>query len=73
MKFNKNFKKKKNNNRIYGKANTYMYSKPKRYMTRMERDILWTALWLGFILCLALFFNSGAPLWLLLVWFLGLI
>lgn len=71
MKFNKNFKKK--NNRIYGRGNTFMYSKPKRYMTRMERDILWTALWLVFIFGLVIFFNSGAPLWLLLVWFLGLI
>ena len=36
-----------------------------------ENDLIWTAMWLVFITVLCLIFDSGTPLWLLILWLMG--
>lgn len=35
-------------------------------------NIVWTTIWMIFILILCILFDSANPLWLLIVWLLGL-
>lgn len=34
-------------------------------------DLLWSLIWFVFIAFLCFLFNSANPLWLLIIWFLG--
>lgn len=38
-----------------------------------KNKLIWTAIWLLFILGLCLITNGMGPLWLLIIWFLGLL
>lgn len=35
-------------------------------------DIVWTIIWMIFILILCVLFDSASPVWLFIIWFLGL-
>lgn len=48
------------------------YKKFNRGMDKNTRQILWTVIWMMFIMGLCVLFNNAAPLWLLGFWFLGL-
>ena len=47
--------------------------KAARYMSDTEYKMLWTVVWLLFIFGLCFVFKSALPLWLLFIWFLGII
>lgn len=47
--------------------------KHKRGMTKFEFMICWTLIWFLFIFGLAIVFNSTHTLWLLILWFFGII
>lgn len=63
----------KNKNEELYKVKFHKY-KPvyRRGISKFEYRVLWTAIWLLFIGGLCVLFNSGLPLWLLLVWILGI-
>ena len=60
----------------YGKNLKYgtykKYTPAKRYMSKMEFQILWTAIWLCFIVSLCLIFKNPLALFLLAMWFIGM-
>lgn len=53
------------------KFNRRPYVKPDRHLNHDEYKLLWTAVWLVFIAFLCFIFSSGMPLWLFLLWFIG--
>lgn len=61
---------KRNYNKMYRKNNNH---KINRGFSRSEYIILWTLLWLTFTGFLCLWFYSLEPLWLLVIWFFGIL
>lgn len=53
------------------KHNNKIYRTTKRHLSKGEFRILWTAIWLLFIFALCLLFDNAAPLWFLIIWFIG--
>lgn len=69
-----------NNKRNYKKPNphkiTNVYKsecKQQRYMTDNEYKILWTIIWVIFLMVLCIHFNSGWYLSLLVIWLFGIV
>lgn len=61
------------NDRKYARPyNKHYKVNKRREIAKNECRMLWTAMWLLFVLCLCFLFDTTAPLWLLVVWFLGL-
>ena len=61
------------NGKPYTKPYVIKKVKTHRYMSDTEYKMLWTVVWLLFIFGLCFVFKSALPLWLLFIWFLGII
>ncbi len=70
MKIGRKFKK-GNDVRYMNGIRIASYNKVNQRMSKFEYRILWTGLWIVFITALCFMFNSAAPLWLFILWFVG--